>query len=110
MKPVAGVADYGPYFGGRVGGVDACRGSCRFGVGVFVPCRADCARLRGGACGHCGRVVADRSRGAGAGREVIRHFRGMVPKCVFENRGMVLPLDIPQFFRTQIAKTTINKG
>ena len=75
-----------------------------------MPCRADCARLRGGAGGCRGRIVADWSRGEGAGREVIQHFRGMVPKCVFENRGMVLPLDIPQFFRTQIAKTTINKG
>lgn len=70
MKPVAGVADYGPYFGGRVGGVDACRRGCWFGVGVVVPRRADCARLRGGAGCRRGRVVARRPCGAGAAGEV----------------------------------------
>ena len=43
-----------------VGGADACRRGCLSGVGVLVPRRADCARLRGGAGGHRGRAVAHR--------------------------------------------------
>ena len=35
-----------------------------------MPCRADCACLRGGAGGGRGQVVAHRPRGAGVGREV----------------------------------------
>ena len=39
-------------------------------MGAPLLCRADCAVLRGGAGCRRGRVVADQSRGAGAGREV----------------------------------------
>ena len=62
----------------------------KFDVGVSVPRCADCARLRGGVGGCRGWVVAHRPYGAGVGWEVIQYFWGMVPKCVFENRGMVL--------------------
>ena len=40
------------------------------GLRVLVPRRADCARLRGGAGGGRGRVVADWARGAVTGRRV----------------------------------------